>query len=206
MEQCVDTEKSKCCESDLIAEGSAMKRKLGSRDCCEKGRFVQIVPRWRKTGEEAYEETLRGTIWDWPRKLQKVKGNYWGRKPWGKKYNVKWSYKLTVIMRLSISSSTIPPPQDTTKRAQKTLPRGQSLCTKNLSPGQNRESKAPSLAHKVRKFHKCIWHYLKWKALWSQQIKQFFQWGDWLLKCILLGGNQTKTIGVKSVHFGHVHS
>ena len=47
-----------------------------------------------------------------------------------------------------------------------------------VSPsGQNREWKAPPPGHKVRKFHKYIyklWHYLKWKALWSQQIKQFF--------------------------------
>ena len=38
----------------------------------------------------------------------------------------------------------------------KTLPKGQSLCTKSLPYGQNRESKAPPQGHKVRKFYKCI--------------------------------------------------
>ena len=68
------------------------------------------------------------------------------------------------------------PPRHDLKGA-KTLPPGQSLCTKTLPSGQNRESKAPPTGHKVRDFHKCIyelWHYLKWKALWTQQTKRFF--------------------------------
>ena len=170
MEQCVDTETSKCCESDLIAEGSAMKRKLGSRDCCEKGRFVQIVPRWRKTGEEAYEETLRGTIWDWPRKLQKVKGNYWGRKPWGKKYNVKWSYKQGNYRKLKETTEAEsheerntmwneainllsycgylfrhqPSPRPRTRlKGRKKLSPGDNLCVQKTSPRDKTGSQKP---------------------------------------------------------------
>ena len=48
------------------------------------------------------------------------------------------------------------PPGHDLKRA-KTLPLGQSLCTKTLPSGQNRESKAPFPGHKVRKFHQCIY-------------------------------------------------
>ena len=79
------------------------------------------------------------------------------------------------IMQVSISSITIPPGHDL--KGAKTLPPGQSFCTKTLPSGQYRESKAPPPGHKVRKFHKCIyklWHYLKRKVLWSQQIKRFF--------------------------------
>ena len=83
------------------------------------------------------------------------------------------------LLQVSISSKTIPLGQTSGTRLEgsKNPPPGQSLCTKTLPLGQNRESKAPPLGHKVRKFHECIyklWHYLKWKALWSQQIKQFF--------------------------------
>ena len=68
------------------------------------------------------------------------------------------------------------PPSGTRVEGSKNRPPGQSLCAKTLPLGQSRESKAPPPGHKVRKFHKCIyklWHYLKWKALWSQQIKRF---------------------------------
>ena len=71
-----------------------------------------------------------------------------------------------------------PPPPATQLEGSKNPPLGQALCTKALLLGQNRESKAPLLGSKVRKFHKYIyklWHYLKWKALWSQQIKRFFK-------------------------------
>ena len=41
----------------------------------------------------------------------------------------------------------------------KPSPLGQLLCTKTFPPplGQNRESKAPPLEHKVRKFRECIY-------------------------------------------------
>ena len=58
---------------------------------------------------------------------------------------------------------------------------GTIMVYKNPPPTQNRETKAPPQGQKVRKFYKCIyelsptlWHYLKWKALWSQQIKRFY--------------------------------
>ena len=68
-----------------------------------------------------------------------------------------------------------PPPHDL--KWAKNLPLGQSLCTKTLPSGQKKESKVPPPGDKVREFHKHIyelWHYLKWKALWAQQMKQFF--------------------------------
>ena len=55
------------------------------------------------------------------------------------------------FMQVSISSITIPPGHDL--RGTKTLPSGQSFCTKTLHSGQYRESKAPPPGHKVRKFH-----------------------------------------------------
>ena len=39
----------------------------------------------------------------------------------------------------------------------KTPPPGQSLCTKSLSSGQNKESEAPPPGHKFKKFHECIY-------------------------------------------------
>ena len=60
-----------------------------------------------------------------------------------------------VLMQVSISSKTIPPPGHDL-RGTKTLPPGQSLCTKTLPSGQNMESKAPPSRHKVRKFQKYI--------------------------------------------------
>ena len=79
-----------------------------------------------------------------------------------------WSSKVlsegshfNFLMQLSISSKTIPPPRDKQPghdlKGAKTLPPGQSLCTKTLSSGQNRVSKAPPPGHKVRKFHECIY-------------------------------------------------
>ena len=56
--------------------------------------------------------------------------------------------------QISISFKTILPGHDL--KGAKTLPPGQSLCTKTLPSGQNRESKAPLQGHKVRKFRKCI--------------------------------------------------
>ena len=49
-----------------------------------------------------------------------------------------------------------PPPQGHDLKGAKTLPPGQLLCTKTLPSGQNRESNAPPLRHKVRQFHKCV--------------------------------------------------
>ena len=46
-------------------------------------------------------------------------------------------------MQVSISSKTIPPGHDL--NGAKTLPPGQSLCTKALPSGQNRESKGLKL-------------------------------------------------------------
>ena len=66
-------------------------------------------------------------------------------------------------MQVSISSKTTPPPPRHDLKGAKILPPGQSLCTKTLPSGENRDSKAPPL-----------WHYLKWKALCSQQIKNGF--------------------------------
>ena len=90
-----------------------------------------------------------------------------------------WNW-LNTVMQVSISSKTIlpqdKPPGDDLKGA-KTLPPGHSLCTKALPLGQNKESKAPTRGPRVSKFYKYIYklfHYLKWKALWSQQIKWFF--------------------------------
>ena len=86
---------------------------------------------------------------------------------------------LNTVMQVSISSKTILPPGQTPGddlKGAKALPPGQSLCTKALPLGQNRESKAPPLGPRVSKFYKYIYklfYYLKWKALWSQQIKWF---------------------------------
>ena len=104
-------------------------------------------------------------------------------------------------MQVSISSKTTPLPQAQTPRTRlegsKNPPSGIIIVYKTLPSKQNRESKAQPLGHKVIKFHKYIyklWYYLKWKALWSQQIKKVFQWGDWLLKFISFGGHQSQTI------------
>ena len=83
-----------------------------------------------------------------------------------------------------------------TWREQKSSP-GTIIVHKNPPLGTEKEVKSPTPRHKVREFHKYIyelWHYLKWKALWTQQIKRFFQWGDWLLKYISFGGHQSQTI------------
>ena len=64
------------------------------------------------------------------------------------------------LMQVSISSKTIPPwdkPPGHDLKGATTLPPGQSLCTKTLPSGQNRESKAPPPGHKVRKFHERIY-------------------------------------------------
>ena len=51
----------------------------------------------------------------------------------------------------------------------------ESHCVQNLPSGQNRESKAPPLGHKVRKFHRCIYKLsLTLVAFLSQQIKLLF--------------------------------
>ena len=64
-------------------------------------------------------------------------------------------------MQVSISSITTPPPPPpplpgqtckTRLEGSKSLPLGQSFCTKTLPSGQYRESKAPPPGHKVRKF------------------------------------------------------
>ena len=82
-------------------------------------------------------------------------------------------------MQVSISSKTTPPrtnPRDTTWREQKpSLPPGQSLCTKPSPRDRTGSQKPHPRGHKVREFHKYIYelrHYLK--ALWTQQIKGFF--------------------------------
>ena len=74
--------------------------------------------------------------------------------------------KIMGVMQVSISSITIPPGQTPGHdlKGAKPLPPGQSLCTKTLPSGQNRDSKAPSQGHKVREFLKYIYelsHYLK---------------------------------------------
>ena len=71
-----------------------------------------------------------------------------------------------------------PSPRDTTRWGQKPSP-GDNHCVQNPSTRNKTGSQKlpPPLGHKVRKFHKYIykpWHYLKWEALWSQQIKRFF--------------------------------
>ena len=76
---------------------------------------------------------------------------------WVKAYQISCLFIFTsvyLLMQVSISSKTIPPGDDL--KGAKTLPPGQSLCTKTLPSGQNRESKAPPSGHKVRKFHECI--------------------------------------------------
>ena len=70
-------------------------------------------------------------------------------------------YRVDIwVMQVSISSKTIlhqnkPPGHDL--KGTKTFHPGQSLCTKTLPSGQNRESKAPPPGHKARKFHKYIY-------------------------------------------------
>ena len=66
---------------------------------------------------------------------------------------------LLTLMQVSMSSKTIPPGQTpgTRHEGSKIPPPRQSLCTKTLPSGQNRESKAPPPGHKVRKFHKYIY-------------------------------------------------
>ena len=98
-------------------------------------------------------------------------------------------------MQVSISSKTIPP-WDMTWREQKPSPRT-IIVYKNPPLETKQEVKAPPPGHKVRKFRKFIyklWHYLKRKALWSQQIKQFFNDETWLLKYMSFGGHQSQTI------------
>ena len=85
-----------------------------------------------------------------------------------------------------------PSPRDTTRRGKTLLP-GQSLCTKTLPQDKIRNSKAPPSGHKDRKF----WHCLKWKALSSQRIKQFFN-EETDCKNMYLGGQQTQTMFVQS--------
>ena len=58
-------------------------------------------------------------------------------------------------MQVSISSKTIPP-RTRLKEGKKPHP-GQSLRTKPLPSGQNKESNSPPPGHKVRKFHKYIY-------------------------------------------------
>ena len=73
-------------------------------------------------------------------------------------FTLAYAYEMRV-MQVSISSITIPrdkPPGHDLKGA-KTLPPGQSLCTKTLSSGQKKESKGPPQGHKVREFHKYIY-------------------------------------------------
>ena len=55
--------------------------------------------------------------------------------------------KYMFVMQVSISSKTILPdrPPGHDLKEAKTLPPGQSLCTKTLPSGQNRESKTPPL-------------------------------------------------------------
>ena len=73
---------------------------------------------------------------------------------------IKFLGKL-IIMQVSISSKTTPlswgQTPGTRLEGSKTVPPRQSLCTKTLPSGQNRESKAPPPGHKVRKFHKYIY-------------------------------------------------
>ena len=52
-----------------------------------------------------------------------------------------------------IHNPSITHPPGTRLEGSKTLPPGQSFCTKTLPSGQYKESKAPPPGHKVRKFH-----------------------------------------------------
>ena len=73
------------------------------------------------------------------------------------------------VMQVSISSETIPPSPLKVQISRTRLEGSKAplpatiIVYKTLPLGQNRESKAPPLGHKIRKFHECIyklWHYL----------------------------------------------
>ena len=83
-------------------------------------------------------------------------------------------------MQVSISSKTTPLPPTQNKPPEydlngaKTLPSPQSY--KNPPLGTKQGVKAPPVRHKVKKNSQMYVsiNYVEWKALWSQQIKQFF--------------------------------
>ena len=85
-----------------------------------------------------------------------------------------------LIMQVSISSvtNTPPPAPPRTRRDGSKNPSPRRIIVyKNPPLGTEKALKAPPSGHKVREFHKHIyelWHYLKWKALWTQQMKRFF--------------------------------
>ena len=87
-----------------------------------------------------------------------------------------------------------PSPRDMTWREQKPSP-GRNIVYKKPPLGTNRESKAPPPGHNVKNFIYKPWHCLKWKALWSQQIKRFFsEETAWLLLWyISFGGHHSQT-------------
>ena len=64
----------------------------------------------------------------------------------------------------------------TTWREQKPFSRDNHCAQKSSSQNKiNRESKAPPLRQSIyKRISIKLSHYLKWKALWSQQIKRFF--------------------------------
>ena len=72
-----------------------------------------------------------------------------------------------------------PTPQQTlgtTWREQKPFCRDNHFAQKSSSRNKiNRESKAPPVRQSIyKRISVKLSHYLKWKALWSQQIKRFF--------------------------------
>ena len=97
------------------------------------------------------------------------------------KSNVKISFGLTpdcvLIIYTGVNFIQNHPPPGTRLEGNKNPPSGTIIVYKTPPLGTKQVVKAPPLGHKVRKFHECIykfWHYLKWKALCSQQIKRFF--------------------------------
>ena len=77
-------------------------------------------------------------------------------------------YSLALSIYAGINFIQNHPPQGHNLKRAKTFLPGQSLCTKTVPSGQNRESKAPPPGHKVRKFHKYIY-----KLLTLLEMKSF---------------------------------
>ena len=117
-------------------------------------------------------------------------------------YSFQWlqvRYRLTIVVYLcnaGINFIHNHPARGTTWKEQKPSLPGQSLCTKTLPSGQNRESKAPPPGHKVREFYKYIYELLTLFEMKSfvDSNERVFQWGDWLSKYISFGGHQSQTI------------
>ena len=80
-------------------------------------------------------------------------------------------------MQVSIPSKTIPPPPGHDLKEAKPSPRD-NRCVQKTCPRDKTGSQKPHPpGHRVSKFHEYICklrHYFKRKALWSQQIRLFF--------------------------------